>query len=415
MPGGSIPASQDEAICVGQSPTFALHPHAVCGGRKLKTLLVGILILATVLAGCTSEPAPTLPQANTEPTPQATATTVSPTEAYTEIPVKPATLSIHLPTVAPERPATATQEPTPTTEPTPTAAPPAPTVTTAPTATPTVDPHPPTPAPTSPPPSPTAPMDAVSATLRLTVSAIPTNLPVYDRHDWKHWTDADGDCQDARQEVLVAESQTTVSFRTDRRCRVTSGQWLAPYSNTVVTDPGKLDIDHMVPLGNAHLSGAWQWSAQQRERYANYLADPQHLIAVTASANRSKGARGPEAWKPEDRAYWCQYAVDWITIKKDWNLTVTTHEHRSLVEMLNTCANPPQLTVSHRTQTRPTPAPTRRSVQPTPKTRTYASCDAAQAAGEPRIQGSKGGGRGFPSWMVPSARDGDGDGVVCER
>ena len=35
--------------------------------------------------------------------------------------------------------------------------------------------------------------------------------------------------------------------------------------------------------------------------------------------------------------------------------------------------------------------------------------------GEPRVQGSKGGGRGFPKSMVPSARDGDGDGVVCER
>ena len=114
---------------------------------------------------------------------------------------------------------------------------------------------------------------------------MPTGLPQYDRHDWNHWTDADGDCQDARNEVLVAESQAAVSYRTDRRCRVSSGQWLAPYSGTVVTDPGKLDIDHMVPLRNAHLSGAWQWSAQQKKLYANYLADPQHLIAVTASAN----------------------------------------------------------------------------------------------------------------------------------
>ena len=92
--------------------------------------------------------------------------------------------------------------------------------------------------------------------LRITVSSIPSNLPTYDRNDWQHWTDADGDCQDARQEVLVAESRTRPSFRTDRRCHVTAGQWLAPYTETVVTDPGKLDIDHMVPLGNAHDSGA---------------------------------------------------------------------------------------------------------------------------------------------------------------
>ena len=104
---------------------------------------------------------------------------------------------------------------------------------------------------------------------------------------------------------------------------MTAGQWLAPYTNTVVTDPGKLDIDHMVPLGNAHDSGAWRWTSQQREQYANFLGDPQHLIAVTASANRSKGARGPEDWKPADRSYWCQYATDWITIKDDWG----SHRH----------------------------------------------------------------------------------------
>ncbi len=255
--------------------------------------------------------------------------------------------------------------------------------------------------------------------LRVTVSAIPSNLPDYDRHDWKHWTDADGDCQDARQEVLVAESRIGPDFRTERKCRVTSGEWLAPYTGTVVTDPGKLDIDHMVPLGNAHASGASNWSANQRERYANYLDDPQHLIAVTASANRSKGARGPEDWKPEDRSYWCQYAVDWITIKDDWGLTVTQREHDALVEMLNACANRPQLTVSHQRKVSPTPVPTSRpprpAATPTPQMRTYASCDAAQAAGERRVQGSKGGGRGFPKWMVPSARDGDGDGVVCEK
>ena len=47
--------------------------------------------------------------------------------------------------------------------------------------------------------------------------------------------------------------------------------------------------------------------------------------------------------------------------------------------------------------------------------RVYASCDAAEEAGERRVQGSNGTGRGFPKAMVPSARDGDSDGVVCEQ
>ena len=31
------------------------------------------------------------------------------------------------------------------------------------------------------------------------------------------------------------------------------------------------------------------------------------------------------------------------------------------------------------------------------------------------MQGSQGSGRGFSKSMVPNARDGDGDGVVCEK
>ena len=50
--------------------------------------------------------------------------------------------------------------------------------------------------------------------LAITVAQIPTDIPEYDRSQWKHWTDEDGDCQDARQEVLVAESLDEVAFET---------------------------------------------------------------------------------------------------------------------------------------------------------------------------------------------------------
>ena len=258
---------------------------------------------------------------------------------------------------------------------------------------------------------------AAQVVLWVTIAEVPADLPPYNRSDWKDWTDEDDDCQDTRQEVLLAESVTDVSYQDDMACKVVAGRWLTPYSATTVSDPGELDVDHMVPLANAHASGAWDWPPERKERFANYLDDPQHLIAVTASANRSKGAKGPDRWRPQDRTYWCRYAVDWITIKGTWGLTVTAAEHAALVEMLDTCANPTVLRTSRVSPTGVDPGsvgtPT---VPPTPAPASvYSSCDAAQAAGESRIQGGRGAGMGFPQEMVPSAGDGDGDGVVCER
>ena len=74
----------------------------------------------------------------------------------------------------------------------------------------------------------------------------------------------------------------------------------------------------------------------------------------------------------------------------------------------NTSVPVPTATPMPMTTNTPTP------VAP-PTTKQYESCDAASDAGEPRVQGSSGSGRGFPGSMVPSARDGDGDGVVCEQ
>ena len=372
-----------------------------------------IWIVAALLIACSSDSTLPPPQVGNETSTDArhsVATTA--TELPTATPaaettsaqsVSPATIEPTEPPATTEAPQTQPETETTATAPT--------------TATSRPDLPSPTPPSTALPALPTATATGTATVLRVTVSAVPATLPDYDRNDWKQWTDADRDCQDARNEVLIAESRTSVAYRTDRKCRVAAGEWLAPYTNTIVTDPSRLDVDHMVPLSNAHDSGAWQWSANRREQYANYLEDPQHLIAVTASANRSKGARGPEQWKPEDRTYWCQYATDWITIKSTWKLTVTQQEHTSLAQMLNTCAKRPELMVSSQSQVKPTPRPTSNPVQQTPTSemRTYNSCDAAQAAGETRVQGSKGNGRGFPKWMVPSARDGDGDGVVCER
>ena len=82
------------------------------------------------------------------------------------------------------------------------------------------------------------------------------DYPKYERKSYRHWTDEDRDCQNARHEVLIEESLSTVGFKTSKDCRVVSGSWNDPYSGRTITDATKLDIDHMVPLKEAHQSGA---------------------------------------------------------------------------------------------------------------------------------------------------------------
>jgi len=117
-------------------------------------------------------------------------------------------------------------------------------------------------------------------------------IPVYNRNQWKHGIDADKDCQNTRDEVLIDETLSSVEFRAKTQCKVSKGKWRNRYSGVVYTDPVVLDVDHMVPLENAHLSGARAWDAKQRQEYDNDLEYSERFVAVYRSLNRAKDAKG---------------------------------------------------------------------------------------------------------------------------
>ena len=101
-----------------------------------------------------------------------------------------------------------------------------------------------------------AAMPSATTIMVIDISPIPPGIPEYDRIQWPHWTDQDGNCQNARQETLAAESVAPVTFETPEECRVANGEWQDPYTGVLVDDPHAVDIDHLVPLENAHNSGA---------------------------------------------------------------------------------------------------------------------------------------------------------------
>ena len=212
-------------------------------------------------------------------------------------------------------------------------------------------------------PTPTISSSASTVILQLAIAPGKTGIP-YDRSEWKHWIDADEDCQDTRHETLLAESVIAVEFKDSRRCEIATGRWTDAYTGSVATNPRGLDVDHMVPLANAHRSGGYAWEEGRKRRYANDLIYAGHLIAVSASTNRSKGSKGPEEWRPPNRDYWCQYALDWITIKREWDLTATEEEAYALSEMLGTCETRIYIQATRLEETQVSEAPTPAAPEP---------------------------------------------------
>lgn len=167
----------------------------------------------------------------------------------------------------------------------------------------------------------------------------PEHRDGYSRNLFVHWIDTDGDGCDTRREVLIAEA--AVPPDVGPGCHLSGGRWVSLYDGLVVTDASDLDIDHVVALAEAWDSGAYAWTSQRREGFANDLGVPWALIAVSAASNRSKGDRDPADWVPPLRAARCEFVVDWVAVKVRWQLTVDTAERQALLEFGSECTTTP--------------------------------------------------------------------------
>jgi hypothetical protein len=132
------------------------------------------------------------------------------------------------------------------------------------------------------------------------------------------WADPDHNGCDARQDA-TARAVTVVTTRAGR-CQITTGTIHDTYSGRDY--PGAAtrdyDVDHVVPLKEAWVSGAATWTPARRKAFAN---DPAELVLTTAHTNRSKSDQGPDTWAPTSHTGACWYAAQYAAVKYLWGLT----------------------------------------------------------------------------------------------
>jgi Protein of unknown function (DUF1524) len=191
--------------------------------------------------------------------------------------------------------------------------------------------------------------EAATTTARQLAIALVTRAEsgstTYTRTAFRHWIDANGDCQDARAEVLIAETRVTPTYTTTRRCAVSRGRWVSSYDGATWTNPSDVDIDHVVALKEARESGARTWTATNRQRFANDLGHPYTLEAVTDNVNASKGDRNPASWLPPLASPRCSYAIKWVTAKYRWRFSVDSVERTALLSVLSTTCGARTVTI----------------------------------------------------------------------
>jgi Protein of unknown function (DUF1524) len=184
---------------------------------------------------------------------------------------------------------------------------------------------------------------AAAALAKLRVKA-DGSMSTYDRiKDFgPAWTDSTGapgghnHC-DTRDDIL---DRDLTGIHLTGRCTVSSGTLKDPYTGRSIpfkrgrSTSSAVQIDHLVPLGNAWITGASGLSPAMRKELAN---DPLNLVAADGPANMGKGDDDASEWLPKQTGYDCEYVARQIAVKTKYGLWVDSNEKSAMQRVLNGC------------------------------------------------------------------------------
>jgi hypothetical protein len=191
----------------------------------------------------------------------------------------------------------------------------------------------------------------------------------YDRKDdfGDGWLDPDKNGCDTRNDILkrdiTAFDKASITYKDTKHCKVNSGNLYDPYTNTVKhfqygkDTSADVQVDHIVALKDAWLTGAQGWDKDKRIQYAN---SPDVLLSVDGKTNVAKGdgvcwnvtlnldvgtctiTKTPIdktllVWMPPNKTYWCDYTAKLVEIRKKWGLFMTPQQDKTYKQVLGVC------------------------------------------------------------------------------
>ncbi|MFF1880559.1 HNH endonuclease family protein [Pseudarthrobacter sp. NPDC058196] len=154
------------------------------------------------------------------------------------------------------------------------------------------------------------------------------------------WADTDHNGCDTRNDILARDLTNRTFKPGSHNCVVTTGTLADKYTGTTTrfvrgqNTSSAVQIDHIVPLGDAWQNGAQQLTAELRRELAN---DPLNLMATDGPTNTAKGENDAATWLPPNQAFRCEYVARQIAVKAKYGLWVTQAEHDAIIGILNDC------------------------------------------------------------------------------
>jgi hypothetical protein len=155
------------------------------------------------------------------------------------------------------------------------------------------------------------------------------------------WWDLDGTGCTTRQKILHRDLQNVV-LRSNG-CSVESGVLFDPYSGVTIhhtagaktaSGANVVQIDHVVPVYQAWMTGARTWTQQKRERFNQ---DPANLRATSAAMNEAKGGQRADQWMPPRKSAHCEYVGIQTAVKEEYGLWMPQAEHEFIARILAGC------------------------------------------------------------------------------